>query len=193
MTTTFGSLTRITVLSLGMAALSATFAAAQSAIESLQGIPSFASSINGKTVSITANGARREGRVTSLNQTALVMVENGATLTIPYDQIVRVEKTSHTLRKATLVGLATGAGAGLALVGGVCGGGGYCYPSDWIVVPAFYGGLGAAAGVGIGAIVKAATRHGHVIYDSQWSTKTIAVAPILSPTRKGLAFSMNWH
>jgi hypothetical protein len=61
-----------------------------------------------------------------------------------------------------------------------------------VILGGFYGGLGAAGGVGIGAIVKAASGHGRVLYDRRRTT-TVSFAPILSPTRKGMAFSMSWR
>lgn len=155
-------------------------------------MPSFASAISGKSVWITADGVRREGRVTSLSPSSLVLLEDGAPITIPFSQIVRVEKSTHHLRNGTLIGLAAGAGLGFWAMSAICADE-YCYASDWVMVPAFYSGLGAAAGVGIGAIVNAATKHGNVIYDARRFTKSVAVAPIVSPTRKGVAVSLSWR
>ncbi len=58
---------------------------------------------------------------------------------------------------------------------------------------AFYGGLGAAAGVGVGAIINSAKKNSDVLYDARRSTTTMSLAPILSPTHKGAAFSMTWR
>jgi hypothetical protein len=91
-----------------------------------------------------------------------------------------------------LIGLAAGAGLGFAAMAGICADE-YCYPSDYFLVPGFYGGLGAAAGVGIGALLNAGHRSSDVLYDARRSTRTVSVAPILSPTRKGMAFSMTWR
>ena len=43
------------------------------------------------------------------------------------------------------------------------------------------------------ALVHAANKSGDVIYDARRSTTTMSFAPILSPTRKGMAFSMSWR
>ena len=155
------------------------------------GTPAFANMVHGKNVWITADGVRREGHITSFSTSALTLVEDGATYTIPFKQIMRVEKTAHHLRKGTLIGLVAGAGLGLASAAGLCADE-YCYASDYVLFTVFYGGIGAAAGVGIGAIVKAVSKHGQIIYDARRQT-TVSLAPILSPTRKGVALSMTWR
>ena len=164
-----------------------TGAATQAAVG---GVPTFASQLQGKNVWITADGARVRGRVTSLSPTGLVLVEDGAPTTIPYAKIVRVEKSSHRLRNGTLIGLVAGAAVGL---GAVAGCGWEDCEEGIIILPAFFTGIGAAAGVGFGAIVNAAQKSGDVLYDARRRTTTMALSPILSPTRKGLAFSMTWR
>jgi len=201
MTRSFVFTTRATALSIGLTLLVSTLATAQTATTPGAGatapgatvadIPLFARQLAGKNVWITADGARREGRVTSLTPAGLVMVEHGAPTTIPYTQIVRVEKSTHHLRNGALIGFA--AGAGLGVVAGIWLCEGDCAGWEYPVLAAYYGGLGAAAGVGIGAIVRAATKHGDVIYDARRTTTTVSLAPILSPTRKGVAFSMTWR
>jgi hypothetical protein len=190
------------VLSLGIMVLAPSMASAQPAAPAAAtvtvnppasgGIPMFARQLAGKNVWITADGARLRGVVTSVSDTSLVVLENGAPTTIQYDKIVRVEKSTHRLRNGTLIGLASGAGLGFAMMAGLCGDE-YCGPGDWVAVPLFYGGLGAAAGVGIGAMVHVARRGGDVLYDVRRHTTTMSLAPILSPTRQGMAFSMTWR
>jgi hypothetical protein len=184
------SLLRVAVLSTGLALFGSSFASAQTPAPG--SIPLFARQLQGKNVWITADGVRVRGRVASLSSTGLALVEDGAPTTIPYDKIVRVEKSTHRLRKGAWIGFASG--AGLAAVVGI----GLCVEDDcagWepLVLAGFYGGLGAAAGVGIGAIVNEAKKHGDVLYDARRKTTTMSLAPILSPTRKGLAFSMTWR
>ena len=198
MTSTFGPLRRIVALSVATTLFAVSIAVAQTrepptgatTQAGVGGVPIFASQLQGKNVWVTADGARVRGRVTSLLPTGLVVVEDGAPTTIPYAKIVRVEKSSHRLRNGTLIGLVAGAGVALVAVAG-CG---------WedceegvIILPAFFTGIGAAAGVGFGAIVNAAKRNEDVLYDARRNTTTMALVPIFSPTRKGVAFSMTWR
>jgi hypothetical protein len=53
--------------------------------------------------------------------------------------------------------------------------------------------LGAAAGLGLGAILNEAKKNGDVLYDARRSTTTLALAPIVSPRHKGLALTMTWR
>ncbi len=200
MTRSSVSLSRTAVLSVGITLLASSIALAQTPASapsagstgtSGNGIPTFASQLAGKNVWITADGARVRGQVTSLSPTGLVLVEDGVPTTIAYDKVVRVEKSSHRLRNGTLIGMASGAGFALALMAAGCEGD--CSAGEWIGLPAYWAGLGAAAGVGVGAIVNAAKKNGDVLYDARRSTRTMALAPILSPTRKGMAFSMTWR
>ena len=191
----------VAVLSLGLTVLASPIASAQTAAPDTAtgaasrsasvGIPAFARQALGKNVWITADGARLRGQVTSLSDAGLVVDEDGAPTTIAYDTIVRIEKSSHRLRNGTLIGMAAGAGFAFTVLATACDGA--CSTGEWIGLPAYWAGLGAAAGVGIGALVHAVKKGGDVIYDTRRTTTTISLAPILSPTRKGAAFSMSWR
>jgi hypothetical protein len=165
-----------------------TLCAASSAVAQ-DAAPTFAKRLSGKDVWITADGTRVRGRVTSLWQNGLVLVEDGASMTIPYGRIVRVEKSSHRLRNGTLIGLAAGAGLGLLAIAGCS----WNCPEDVIILPALHAGLGAAAGVGIGALINEAKKNGDVLYDARRSTTTLALAPVFSLGHRGLAFTMTWR
>jgi hypothetical protein len=186
-------------LSIGIAAFAfspasaQTFAPGSAPASPTSGAPVLARALQGKNVWISADGARVRGRVTSLDPTGLVLVEDGVATTIPYKNIVRVEKSTHRLRNGALIGLVSGAGFGLVMGGLWCGGDEYCEPGTVPLITAYYAGLGAAAGVGIGAIVHAARKNGDVLYDARHSTTTMSLAPILSPGRKGAAFTMTWR
>ena len=199
MTPRLVTLSRTLVLSVGITAVGSSIASAQAlapggapAASASTTAPVFARAIQGKHVWISADGARVRGLVTSLDPTSLVLVEDGVPTTIPYKSIVRVEKSTHRLRNGTLIGLAAGAGLGAWVAAAYCSEG-YCSAGEMIGAPLFYGGLGAAAGVGIGAIVNAAKKNGDVLYDARRGTTTMSLAPILSPTHKGAAFSMTWR
>ena len=201
MTRQLATFSRTLVLSIGITAFAFSTAAAQTVAPggapapSTSAVPSWAPAIQGQNVWISADGTRVRGLVTSIAGTSLVLLEDGVPTTIDYKKIVRVEKSSHRLRNGTLIGLVSGAGIGVAYAVAYCSDS-LCYAEDFAGLTAltgFYAGLGAGAGVGIGAIVNASKKRGDVIYDSRRSTTTISFAPILSPTRKGVAFSMTWR
>ena len=199
MTPRLVTFSRTVILSIGITGFASSIASAQTfapgggpASSASDAAPLFARGIQGKQVWISADGARVRGRVMSLDPTSLVLVEDGVPTTIPYKSIVRIEKSTHRLRNGALIGLASGAGLGAWAAAAYCAEG-YCTSGEVIGVTLFYGGLGAAAGVGIGAIVNAAKKNGDVLYDARRSTTTMSIAPILSPTSKGAAFSMTWR
>ena len=199
MTSRLVTFSRTLGLSIGIAASgfsiasAQTFAPGSAPASSTSAAPLFARALQGQNVWISADGARVRGRVTSLDSTSLVLVEHGVATTIPYKNIARVEKSTHRLRNGALIGLVSGAGFGLVLGGLSCGGDEYCEPGTVPLLTAYYAGLGAAAGVGIGAIVHAARKNGDVLYDARRSTTTMSISPILSPTSNGAAFSMTWR
>jgi hypothetical protein len=206
MTCTFVSRPRAAALSLVITALASSLANAQTPVPvpitgaSIQptslGTPAFTRALQGKSVWITtSDGFRGRGVVTSLSATGMVVTDNGSTTTVPFGDVVKVEKASHRLRNGTLIGLASGAGFGVMIGALLCEGD--CSAGEFagisLAAGGLYGGMGAGIGVGIGALVNAAKRHGDVVYDAKRRTTTVAVSPILSPTRKGMAFSMTWR
>jgi hypothetical protein len=195
-------LARTAIFSLGIALVVPTVSSAQTAgvAASTGGAveptppsgPVFASQLLNRDVWITAGGARVRGRVSSLSDTGLVLISRGAPTTIPYSGIVKVEKTTHRVRNGALLGLGAGAGLGLLTGAAQCSGCGSetsAYAVEFMIV---FGGMGAGLGALTGGILNGAMKHSDVLYDSSRSKPTIALAPIISPTRKGVAFSMSW-
>jgi hypothetical protein len=153
-------------------------------------IPEYAERLTGKDVRITADGVQHRGVVSSLSTAGLVLVENGTPATISFSRIARVEKVTHRVRNGTLVGLAAGAGLGV-WVGLMCEGDAASGCAAQFV--ALLTGIGAGAGAGVGALVHAGRKRGDVLYEAPRRTPTMSFAPILSPSRKGVAFVVAWR
>jgi len=140
-------------------------------------------------VRVTADGVQHRGVVASLSTAGLVL-EDGGPATIPFSKIGRVEKVTHRVRNGTLIGLASGAGFGIwgALM---------CEddaaPGCAVQLVALLSGIGAGAGAGVGALIHAATKGGDVLYEAPGPAPTVSFAPILSRTRKGVAFVVAWR
>ncbi len=150
--------------------------------------PAFARLVQGKSVVVTrSDGTWQEGTVKSLSPTGLVVSGDRFTTSVPFDQIVKVEKSSYRLRKGTLIGLGVGAGIGL-----------FAWLSSDFEDEGpgpllMWTGIGVGAGAIVGAAMHLSRGDRDVVYDAKRRTTTMALAPILSPTRKGLAFSMTWR
>ncbi len=195
------SLPRVAALSIALAVFAPSVAAAQtpvvsvptagSALAPLLTVPAFARLAQGKNVWITtSDGVRQKGLVTTLSPTGLTL-GSGSGTPIPFGQIVKVQEVTHRIRNGVLIGLAAGEAVGLLLWTAECDGD--CSQGEILALSSLFAGMGAGTGAGIGALVHAINRNGDVIYDVKRQTTTVALAPILSPTRKGVAFSMTWR
>ena len=152
--------------------------------------PAFAAQIKDKSiVVVTRDGQELEGKFTVVGD-ALVMPGAFSATRVPFNQIARVEKSTYRIRKHLLFGLGIGFGVGAAVGAAFCDSS--C--SESVLPLAFIGG---GIGVGVGAAVGAAMnrRNGSrdVLYDVNRQPTTIAIAPIISRTHKGVNFTITWR
>ena len=162
----------------------------QTSSTTASGVPAYAAGLMGRNVRVTADGVQHRGVVSSLSNAGLVLLEDGGPATIPFSKIGRVEKVTHRIRNGTLIGLASGAGLGIwgALMceddaASGCAG----------LSIALLSGIGAGAGAGVGALIHTAKKGGDVLYKAPGPAPTVSFGPILSPTRKGVAFVVAWR
>lgn len=143
--------------------------------------------VDGKQVVVKTTDGRVFEEVFTVSSNTLVA--QGFTA-IPFEQISSVSKASFRIRHHTFIGIGVGAVVGgvLACRDGFCSDGPY-----WLLGAMFGGGVGAGIGAGVGGILNHINRDKDLIYDANRRTTTMAIAPILSPTRKGVAFSMTWR
>lgn len=165
--------------------------AAASAQQSFLTTPAFAQLVNGKSiVVVTREGREYEGHFTVSGQ-KLVMTGSKIVTTVPFDEIARVEKSTFRIRFHSLIGAGIGAAVGARFAWDVCEG--PCRASDEFWLVAIGAGIGSGIGAYVGAQSNARNHQDDIIYDIGRHIKTVAIAPILSPTRKGFAFSMTWR
>jgi len=144
----------------------------------------FAQRISGRRVTVTTKSGSQFQGVFILTRDA--MVTNSGT-PVPFNEITKVKRVTHRIAKGLAIGLIPGAGVGLLVsfaCDGECGGAGFLVPLA----------IAAGAGAGIGAAGDFTHRNADVIFDAKpHTTTTMSIAPILSKTRKGVAFSMTWR
>jgi hypothetical protein len=185
-------LPRVTSLSIAILFMISSLAAAQTpaplvgAAPAAVGAPAFAGLVLGRNVRVSKqDGTSETGVVKSVSTAGLVMDDS---TTVPFGEITRVTKVTHRIRNGILIGLASGVGP--LLIADLAAGDESCLcPEIYLPVAA----LGAGIGAGIGGLVHAINHRGDVIYDARRPTTTMTFVPILSPTRKGIAFSMTWR
>lgn len=148
--------------------------------------PAFAQSLKGRRLLLTTTDGRRfDGRVESTSNG--LRTDNSAV--VPLSEVARVERVTHRIQKGLGIGLLLGLGIGALTYVQSCEDD--CNPGAILLMSGF----GAGIGAGFGALGNATNRRSDVLFDSKTrkGTTTVAVAPILSPTRKGVAFSMTWR
>jgi hypothetical protein len=139
----------------------------------------------GKEVRVVErDGTRRIGSLVTLSGSEVVFTRQGHEISVPIDRVRSVERVSRGVRKGALIGLASGVALGLLAT---CDTSGDDCPNPYSWVPLamlIEGGIGAAAGAGIGAIVDAAHRSGNQLYAAP-PASAVSVAPLIGVDRQG--------
>jgi hypothetical protein len=98
----------------------------------------------------------------------------------------KVERKTHNV----LYGLAIGGVAGFMYGWGLweadADGGGEATGG------AIVGAIGAAGGAGVGALIDRLRRGSHLVYAPAARPKTVAVLPLVGPSRRGVAIAVRW-
>jgi hypothetical protein len=146
--------------------------------------------IPGKKIMIwTADGTRHQG-VFAVSETSLLGRDGNAGVSVPFDEVVKVRKVTHRTRYGALIGFAAGVALGTLVPAPANCGQTNCEGAGFV---ALYGGIGAGIGAALGGAVTAASRDLDVLYDKRRSARSITIAPILSPARKGVALKIAWR
>lgn len=139
-----------------------------------------------KIVVTDNQGRRLTGRVGELKADALILNVRGDRADIPYGRIVRIDRPEDRLWDGALAGLAVGAGLGLLGAATSSDSEGFGGPDPGVVAvvgTVILGGIGAAIGVAVDALI----RREPTLYRRQTTTNIS-----LSPTQQRIAISVSW-
>jgi hypothetical protein len=148
----------------------------------------------GDNVTVTdVSGREVSGRITDLSASSLALMADGQPREWRETEVATIrQRRGDSLANGALIGLGIGAGVtaiGIAIwvnsdtyEGEVTGG-------DAVLVTAIYGGLGAAIGTGIDALM---TRRQVVFEKRSASGIAFQVAPLLTPARTGARLSIGF-
>ncbi len=136
-----------------------------------------------------SDGQKRVGRLVDLTPSEVAIVERGSTVTLALDQVRRVETVSHHARTGTLVGAAW---AGFVWITVAATRDSCADCEDGPHAATMMTPIALGAGAGIGALINAATRNRHVLYQAPPSKPVVDVKPSLSPERAALVFNVGW-
>jgi hypothetical protein len=136
-----------------------------------------------------ASGERHRGRLIALSSSQVVLRQAGGEVTFRLAEVRRVERVTHRVRNAVLIGALAG------YVGGYlasCGSGDEedCWPEIGLLVAGIGAGAGAIAGLGMNASARREGRE--VIYVAPGQGAALAVAPIWSAGSRGVAMAVTW-
>jgi hypothetical protein len=152
----------------------------------------------GQQVRITDDkGQEWRGRISALAADGLTVVTRDRQRTdIAYGSILRIDRPEDSLANGALIGLGAGAALGFASViaeeNAECEPGGFFSCGDptaaaYVVIPAILGGLVAAVGVGVDALI----RRDPTLYRRAGGAR-LTVVPVLGPGTRGVAAALRW-
>ena len=137
-----------------------------------------------------AQGREVKGRIAAIGADALTLDAGGSKTFSAGDVRLVMERRHDSLANGALIGLGVGGlGTGLACLATMEGS-----DRDWCLpVAVVYGGIGAAIGLGIDAMIPGKKL---VVYRAPGSTGSsqarLSVAPVVSPRAKGVAVSFSF-
>jgi hypothetical protein len=183
--------TRIAVL-IGLCMAAPLAAAAQGVANSLQELRLLVRA--GDTVTVTDTGGQQvSGKITDLSAASLALMVDGRPRRFAESEVATVsQRRGDSLANGALIGLIVG--AALPAIGLVVAVNRDDYDDDVsggevAAIIAIYGGLGAAVGVGIDALI---TRRQVIFERRSASGVTFAIAPIVGPTRAAARVSLGF-
>jgi hypothetical protein len=107
--------------------------------------------------------------------------DGGQDIRYPVDQVLRVETVHNKARNLALVGTGVGFAAGAPVDRALEFDGALALAMPFI---------GAGAGALVGALIDMAAADKHLVYAAP--TKTVRIAPTLTPTRAGGTLTVSW-
>jgi hypothetical protein len=146
---------------------------------------------NGDRIVVTdTKGREHKGHVVDLSASTLTL-DAGETRRLTVDDVQLVQDRSHdSLKNGALIGLASGLAIG-GIAAADCARG-YCEFAPGVVFAVaggIYGGLGAAIGTGIDALIPGKKRIVYQAPDGKPSTR-LMLSPVVTPHARGIALSM---
>jgi hypothetical protein len=143
-----------------------------------------------ETLTITdASGRELRGTILDRSSTSLLLQQNGHLLSIPLDDIRKIERKKGVSGEH---GAAIGAmvGAGIAVLMAEANG---TLKREEGPMTYFAGvGLMTAIGIAAGAGLAAATNHQEVLFTRATSVAKLTVAPIVGPNRQGIRLALRF-
>ena len=140
-----------------------------------------------------ATGNETKGKLEGLSRSSLRLTVNGSTRDLAESDVFKVRQWRHdSVKNGAIIGAVTGLGLGIITLAVICHDDfiSDCGAGGVVASMAVYTGLGAAAGVGIDALIP--SKQTVFIGGTRTSLNRFKVQPILSRSHKGIAVSMSF-
>lgn len=147
--------------------------------------------VGDKIVVTDAQGREHEGRILVISPSALTLHSRGGQQETIASEVVLVQERPHdSLMNGALIGLACGLALG-AVAAADCAGGDceFSPAAVFAIAGGLYGGIGAAVGTGIDALIPGKKRVVYRAADRAPATQ-IRLSPVVTAHTKGLALSV---
>jgi hypothetical protein len=142
----------------------------------------------GQTVSVTDTaGAEQKGKILNLSPTSLTLTVDDTRHDFPAASVSTIKKHQRfSLLWGTLIGVGVGAGAGVIVTQPTCP-----WDVENGVCVAMCAGIGAAAGLGVAALIPRWTR---TVYQAPSASAglRVTVAPFVVPKRQGVVVRVSF-
>ena len=138
-----------------------------------------------------SSGIITKGKIGGLTTSTLTLLSDKKTLDLAEKDVSRIRQWRHdSLKNGTLIGMGVGLGLGLAGTIVFCHDGwADCDGGEAVAVVAIYGGLGAAIGVGIDALIPSKQT---VYIGGRAASNRIKIRPVLDRSRRGAAVAFSF-
>lgn len=153
----------------------------------------------GKDVTVTStDGKKHRGKLRTLSATEVVLrqttdprttgQQTTSDFTLPLSNVKQIQRDSHAVALGAGIGLA--AGVGVALIGLSTGDTSDLAPAGAVGAIGLFGGIGAGAGAGIGAVLRPSGAS-RIVYQAPAKTK-VTLSPVIGRGKIGMSGTIKW-
>ena len=140
----------------------------------------------GDPVTVTdSDGRRLRGRIVDLSASTLALEADGLRRDLSRGDVSVIQRRERDSLKN---GAAIGFASGVAILVGLIVPDGDLSPTGFMLLGSLFG----AAGAGVGAGLDAPQEESRVVYRAAPSNRRLAVSPVVSPERQGVAVSLGF-
>jgi hypothetical protein len=145
--------------------------------------PEFSRLIEDKSIVVITKWGRVYEGYFVVSGNVLVRRRPGAAVVVPFEQVIRVEKSTFRMRTHGLIGLGVGFTVGILLANDACDGN--CRAETWSMLGLLGAGVGSGIGARNGAFLNATSYEHDILFDIGQPFETRLASPVFARFVKG--------